>query len=182
MRTLIINGSPRKDGDTSALIKELKKHLGGDFLELSAYYNKIAPCNDCRSCWKKKGCVIKDDMELIYSDDFDTVVIATPLYMSGLPGPLVSLASRFQSYYATKRFIKEPMNIKPKHAILIIVGGGDGRPDPAIDLTKWMFRYMNATFDDNNAVFSLKTDQLPASMDQEALMKISEIADRFNGG
>lgn len=54
LKTLIINGSPRKNGDTSELIEELKKQLNSDFIEISAYYDKISTCKDCRQCWKKK--------------------------------------------------------------------------------------------------------------------------------
>lgn len=65
MKTLIINGSPRKSGDTSELITRLKKQINGEIVEISAYYSKISPCIDCRLCWKKKGCAIKDDMIII---------------------------------------------------------------------------------------------------------------------
>ena len=51
-KTLIINGSPRPKGDTAALIAELKRNLKGEVVELSAFRSKIAPCVDCRSCWK----------------------------------------------------------------------------------------------------------------------------------
>jgi multimeric flavodoxin WrbA len=123
LKTLIINGSPRKNGDTAALISEFKKHITGEVTEISAYYDKIKPCIDCRYCWKQKGCVIKDDMAKIYDDDFDTVVIASPVYMSTLPGPLVSLASRFQSHYAAKRFLKDKIDVKSKNAVLLLTGG-----------------------------------------------------------
>ena len=180
MKTLIINGSPRRNGNTSELLAELKKQLHGESVEVSAYYDKIAPCKDCRLCWKKKGCVIKDDMTKIYEDDFDTVVIASPLYMSNLTGPLVSLASRFQAYYAARRFLQETMDIRSKIAVLILVGGGDGGPEPAVNLAKWMFKKMKAEFKDENTVFSLHTDEIPAKEDHNALCKISEIVCRIN--
>ncbi len=96
MRTLIINGSPRRNGDTSTLVRELKKHLEGDLIEVWAYYDKISPCIDCRACWKQKGCVIKDGMAKIYNDDYDNVVIASPVHMSNLTSPLLGIASVFR--------------------------------------------------------------------------------------
>ena len=51
MKTLILNGSPRPNGNTVALINELKKHLEGEVIELSAFRSNIAPCVDCRGCW-----------------------------------------------------------------------------------------------------------------------------------
>lgn len=179
MKTLIINGSPRKNGDTSALVSELKKHLKGEVIELSAYYDKISPCIDCRACWKQKGCAIKDDMAKIYNDDFDNVVIASPIHMSYLTGPLMELASRFQAYYAARFILHDKFVLRKKRAVLIIVGG-DGNPEKALDQAKMIFREMNAELEDQNTVFSLHTDRLPAGEDSQALIKISDIASRIN--
>ena len=176
MKMLIINGSPRKGGDTASLIDVLKHSLKGSISEISAYYSNISPCVDCRACWQQKGCVIQDDVAEIYSDDFDVVVIASPIYVSGLPGPLVSLASRFQAHYAAKRFLKNEISTKKKTAALLLVGGGDGTPTHAINLAKWMFKYMNADLNDESIVLLLNTDEVPAANDAEALYKIEQIA------
>ena len=47
-------------------------------------------------------------------------------------------------------------------------------------MAKWMFKHMKADFNQQNLVFSLNTDKLPAKLDQNALSKISEIATRIN--
>jgi multimeric flavodoxin WrbA len=180
LKTLIINGSPRKNGDTAALISELRKNLHGDIVEISAYYDKITPCTDCRKCWTQKGCAVKDDMEKIYADDFDAVVIASPIYVSNLPGPVVSLASRFQAYYAAKRFLNDSFRIKEKKAALMLVGGGDGSPGKAIDSAKWIFKNLNAAGFEKNIALSLFTDDIPASEDKAAVKKVQEIALYFN--
>ena len=49
-KTIIINGSPRVNGNTAFLIAELKKHLEGEVIEISAFRSGIAPCVDCRAC------------------------------------------------------------------------------------------------------------------------------------
>jgi len=180
MKTLVINGSPRLNGDTVHLLKEFKKHISGEIVEVSAYHDKIAPCVDCRRCWEKHGCVIKDDMEKIYADDFEAVVIASPVYASNLTGPVMSLASRFQIYFAASRILKNPIVRRRKKGVLILVGGGDGGEEPAVASAKLIFRMMNAEFNDENAAFSLKTDALPAKDDEVALEKVREIALRLN--
>ncbi|MBP3443176.1 MAG: flavodoxin family protein, partial [Methanocorpusculaceae archaeon] len=85
-KTIIINGSPRVNGNTAFLIAELKKHLEGEVIEISAFRSGIAPCVDCRACWTTAKCVVEDDMQIIYDDDFDNIVIASPVYYSTLPG------------------------------------------------------------------------------------------------
>ena len=181
MKTLIINGSPRKNGDTVFLLSKLREHINHDIVEVSAYYNNIKPCDDCRACKKKKGCVIDDDMQVIYGDDFDNVIIASPLYMSNLTPPLIGLASRFQAYYCAKRFIKDEFHLKDKKAALLLVGGGDGGPAEAIKLSQWIFKKLNANGFEKNIVLSLKTDDISTSEDKEAIKKVKEIALYFNG-
>ena len=179
MKTLIINGSPRKNGDTQSLLSIFKEHLKGDIGEVSAYYDNIKPCIDCRSCWSKKGCSITDDMVKIYIDDYDIVVIASPIYMSDLPGPLISLASRFQAYYAAKRFLHDEIKIREKEAVLMLVGGGDGKKDNAVSMVNWMFKKMNAKLEDENIVFSLQTDKITTKDNYEAIERVKEIAKRL---
>lgn len=180
MKTLIINGSPRENGDTARLIRELKTYLHGEVRELSAYYGGISPCIDCRACRRVKGCVISDGMQAVYADDFDNVVIASPVYMSGLPGPMVSLASRFQAYYSAKRFLRDKITLKAKRAALILVGGGDGSPEEAKRLAGWMFKEMNACFDEQHSAMSLHTDCVPADKNEKALADVRKIAEYLN--
>lgn len=47
MKTLIFNGSPRKNGDTVGLINEFIKELDGEYKIVNAYYCDIKPCIDC---------------------------------------------------------------------------------------------------------------------------------------
>ena len=180
MKTLIINGSPRKNGDTAALVAALKKNLTGSIVEISAYYDDVSPCMDCRECWRQKGCVIQDDMEKIFADDYKVVVVASPIYCSGFPGPLVNLASRFQAHYAAKRFLKDEIVYKKKAAGLILVGGGDGKPTHAISMAKWVFKHLNAELADENTVLSLNTDTLPAEHDADALRQINDLVLRLS--
>jgi len=182
MKTLIINGSPRPSGDTAHLLAEFKKYIDGEVVEVSAYRDKIAPCVDCRRCWEKYGCVINDDMAKIYADDFDNVVIASPVYMSNLTGPVLNLASRFQVYFAAGRILKQPVARRPKKGVLILVGGGDGGAEPAIESAKLIFKMMNAKISDEFVVLSLQTDKLPASDDAQAMEKARETAIRLNEG
>ncbi len=179
MKTLIINGSPRKNGDTIALLSKLKEDLQGDIIEISVYRNNMNPCIDCRRCWVDGKCAIKDDMQIIYDGDYDNIVIASPIYLSEFPGPFINLANRLQVYYAAKKFAKKEIEISPKKGILILVGGGGGRPDRAIELIKWMFKKLGVTYNEEHIVLSLNTNQIPALEDQEALAKLKIITDSY---
>ena len=176
MKTLILNGSPHQNGDTAALLAELKKELGGEFVEIDAYRAKIAPCVDCRACWKKPGCVIKDEMDQVYRamDDCDAVVVASPIYFSMLTGPLLSLASRLQAIYTAGRFLKVNLRGRKKAGGVLMAGGGDGSFHKALEMAECMLRFMGAASEGYAA--ALHTDACPAAQDEEALEAVRALA------
>ena len=176
MKTLILNGSPHKNGDTAALIQAFKAEMGGEFAEIYAYYEGISPCVDCRACWRKPGCVIHDKMDEVYRliAECDAVLIASPVYFSLLTGPLLSLASRLQSLYTAKRFLQVDLRGKKKAGALLLAGGGDGSCGRAVDAAQCMLRHMGAEYLGYAA--SLNTDNLPAAKDQRALTEVRQLA------
>lgn len=101
MKTLIFNGSPRKNGDTESLVNLVIDNLKCDYKIINAYTCDISPCIDCRFCWKNKGCAIQDEMQEVYSyiQECDNVLIASPIYFSELTGKLLDVGSRFQTYF-----------------------------------------------------------------------------------
>lgn len=168
-KTLIINGSPRINGDTAALIKELRSNLDGEVVELSAYHSNINPCVDCRSCWKTVRCAVRDDMDIIYADDFDNVVLATPVYFMTLPGQVLNIMSRFQPQHVATFFRGDPIILKQKKAGLILTAGGKGNEAGAEHHIRVLFRQLGGKGYEEHTVKSLKTDTLPAKDDKNAL-------------
>ena len=181
-KTLIINGSPRKNGNTAALIRELKKHLDGEAVELSAFYSGIAPCVDCRGCWKTARCVVKDDMQIIYDDDFDNVVIAAPVYFAALPGAVLSLMSRMQPWHAAMFFIKEPLVQRPKKSAAILTAGGKGNAEKALRHVGTFSKLLNASGFQDHYVISGNTDEVPAWEDEQAVEGVRNLAHWLNEG
>ena len=180
MKTLIINGSPRPDGNTVSLIRELKKHLEGEVVEVSAFYSNIAPCVDCRGCWQTAKCVVDDGMQVIYEDDFDNVVVASPVYYGTLPGSVLSLMSRLQPWHAATYFINEPLVQRPKKAAAILTAGGKGNHERAFNHLRALFRMLNAGGFEEHLVCSANTDTIPASDDPQALEQARALANWLN--
>ena len=180
MKTLILNGSPRKNGDTAAIVNKLKNHLNGEIIEYSSYYDRINPCTDCRYCWTNPGCSIDDDMLDIYdiTDGADNIVLASPLYFAELTGSLLGLVSRYQTYYA-RDFIRQERTIpKKKNGILILTGGGSGGEDHAEKTAKMIFKTIDTDY--VGKIFSLNTDTLPSIKDEAAMKSTVEIAEMLN--
>ena len=177
MKTLIINGSPREHGNTTVLLEELRRHLKGNVIELSAFRSDIAPCVDCRACWSTAKCAVEDEMKIIYDDDFDNVVLASPVYFGTLPGQVLSLASRLQPWHAAKFFLNNPLQLRPKKAAVILTAGGKGNQANAYHHIRAMFRMMNASGFEDHIVCSPNTDTIPAEKDAAALAGVAAIAE-----
>lgn len=183
MKTLIVNGSPRPNGDTVALLTALKEELKGEVVEISAFRSDVSPCIDCRKCANTGECVIRDDMDLIYNDDFDSVVLAAPIYYSTLPGAVLSLMSRFQNQRAFGRTLpKEDLKLKPKRGALILLGGEKHNEKNAVRSSSIFFRMVGADKSwQDHIVMSLDTDKIPACEDEEALRATRELATWLEG-
>lgn len=104
MKTLIINGSARKNGDTHSMIQELIKQLEGEYFILQAHSCNIHACVDCRYCWEHPQCCVQDGWQELdaYLRECDNVVIASPIYFCEITGPVLSVLSRLQGLLGCK--------------------------------------------------------------------------------
>ena len=181
MKTLIINGSPRKNGDSMSIANEMIKYLEGEVKIVHTYYDNISPCLDCRYCMNHKGCCIDDEMQVVYQlfDEVDHVIVTSPLYFSELTGKLLSFASRLQTYYVRRVLKKDSsFELKKKNAVLILTGGGDGKPDPAISRARILFKNINA--EKVGMIMTLETETIPGNEDLNALNEAKELALKLN--
>ena len=183
MKTLIINGSPKKNGDTQALIDAFVSGLSGEYRIVSRG-DGISPCVDCRYCWEHDGCAVKDAMQAVYDylADCDAVVLASPVWFSSLSGPALDIGSRFQTYFARKFFRHLPSPLKPKRGVILLVGGQPGTEVHPIANAKTILGLANIAKDDITVVTSMDTDRIPAIQDTAALVAAKSAAQRLSSG
>ncbi|MDE5699476.1 MAG: flavodoxin family protein [Lachnospiraceae bacterium] len=181
MNTLIINGSPRINGDTESLVHIIEQHISGEYKIVNAYRCNISPCIDCRYCWENCGCAIQDEMQEIYDyiQICDNILIASPIYFSELTGKLLDVGSRLQTYFCARFFRNEEVILKQKKGAVILVGGGDGRVDKAYETACTLLHHMNC-YDIHEAVYSHNTNERPARNDEQVLMGVESVIRFFN--
>jgi multimeric flavodoxin WrbA len=177
MKTLIINGSPKKKGDTTALIDEFTKYLNGEVKVLSCFSN-ISPCNDCRYCWANSGCSIDDEMQEIYPflDECDNVVLASPIWFSSLSGPLLNIVSRIQTLFAAIYFRREQKSTKQKNGVILMVGAENGTEVMPTQNALTIMKFMNVRRPCVATVYSLDTNNVPVTKDEIAIKNAHEAA------
>lgn len=109
MKVLIINGSPRKDGNSARLLREATDIFDKAGVEWESYHiggKAIRGCTACNYCYEHEGCVFGDDANLLAEKlaECDGMLIVSPVYYASANGSLISLLDRiFYSSRCDKR-------------------------------------------------------------------------------
>ncbi len=180
MKTLLISGSPRKNGESAYLLKELEGKLKGEIIRYDAYKSGIKGCVDCRYCWTHDRCAFPDFKEL---DDIirevDNIVIASPIYFSEVTGRLLDFLSKCQVYWSNKYIRKSPIEMTEKKGALILAYAGHCEEEKPYSTMKTLMNMMGVK-EYFPLITTPDTDYVPASEDKEALKKIEELAEFLN--
>lgn len=99
MKVLILNGSPRKGGNTTIALDEMKKIFSSEGIEVECVQvgdKAIRGCVACYSCRKAGKCAFDDIVNEIASifQECDGLVIGSPVYYASANGTLISLLDR----------------------------------------------------------------------------------------
>ena len=100
-KIVILNGSPRPNGNTSALTAQFKKGAEEAGNTVTEFHLSNMKLHGCLGCWHggkdiEHPCVQRDDMEQIYPvyRQADVVVLASPLYYWFISGHLETAFDR----------------------------------------------------------------------------------------
>lgn len=121
MKILVLNGSPRPNGNTVAMIAAFSEgaaEAGHEVTVFNICQKKIAGCLGCGYCRGKGNgtCIQKDDMQEVYGllAAADMIVFATPVYYFAYSAQLQAAVNRF---YALGHLAE------PKKAALLLSSG-----------------------------------------------------------
>ena len=151
MKTCILMGSPRKNGNTEAILQVFARELvahGAEAKTFWLYDKDIAPCTACRCCqktWTEFGCRHMDDMHAIFDAILasELLILATPIYSWYCTPPMKALLDRLvygmNKYYGEA---KGPSLWAGKSVALVVTCGY--RPEKGADLfEEGIKRYCN---------------------------------------
>ncbi len=99
-RVLIIEGSPRKNGNSQLLCEAFQKGAqdAGHLVDLVRIQEKkIGFCMACDGCMRNGGmCVLRDDMADVLKlfQESDVLVLATPVYFYGVSAQIKTFIDR----------------------------------------------------------------------------------------
>lgn len=131
MKTVILNASPNKEGNTKKALNELLKLIENksnesfDLIDLN-----IKHCMGCLNCSKTGECLFKDDMEKIYEsvDQSDLLIFTSPVYFNSVTSVGKQVIDRFQRTYARRFILKNSPKVEShKKGILLATAGSKER-------------------------------------------------------
>lgn len=126
-KIIVLNGSPRKNGNTSALVKSFVEGAESKGNTVTEFFLDGMNINGCKGCFgggknPESPCVQKDDMDKIYPiyKEADIVVLATPLYYWSISG---QLKCAFDRLFAVAECDPDYTNPKKECALLMAAEG-----------------------------------------------------------
>ena len=109
-RVLIVNGSPRKRGNSVLLAEQVAagaRAAGAEVETVTIQDMDIQPCTACEACkgTEDGDCIIQDDMQSLYPRvrAAESIVIATPIYWFTMSAQAKLFIDRLYALFDTAR-------------------------------------------------------------------------------
>lgn len=125
-KVLLVNGSPRPDGNTFCCLKEieaqLQKHgVASEIVQIGR--QPVRMCINCGGCRQNggAGCVFDDDLCAVITEKMkaaDALIVGTPVYYGQPNGGILSLMQRL--FFSAGHLVKD----KPAAALAVCRRGG----------------------------------------------------------
>jgi len=169
-------GSPRKNGNSVTLVKEVirgAQEAGAETTIFDLYDMNLKPCKGCLACRKTGNCVMQDDFQNMFKHiiDADVVVFGSPIYLWQITAQMKLLWDRLCGLFDE--------NHKPRYAAKsLIMVYSQGNPNAQAFQTSFQsYEAMFKMFGLNVVNTLLQTggaDPSTAANNQELLSKAYE--------
>lgn len=136
MKVMAFNGSPRKGGNTQALLEAVLKGAaskGAETRLVNLRELNVKGCMGCDACKNELGkCFQKDDLSPLLQEmkDCDAIVLGTPVYWFHVASQFKALVDRFYCFYGWEPVpdtgeLKETMAFPEGKKFVIVTSRGD---------------------------------------------------------
>ena len=175
MKVLLINGSPKENGNTFLSLSEVAKTLNEEGIDteiVSIGKKAVQGCIACGMCGRLGTCTFRDDLYTkiwsIVKDGIDGLVIGSPVYYGGPNGSLCALLDRV--FYS----LGPDLQFKPGASVVVCRRGG---ASAAFDRLNKYFTMMNMPLVSSqywNMVYGQTPGQ--AAQDEEGMQTMRTMA------
>lgn len=176
MKVLLINGSPRKEGNTFIALTEVAKQLAKEGIESEIVWIGNKPIRGCVACGQcaAKGlgrCVFDDDICNRISEKFadaNALIVGSPVYYGQPNGALLSVIQR--AFYSNGANISG----KPAASIAVCRRGGATAAFECLNMPFQMMNMPVVTSQYWNIVYGRSAGE--AALDKEGMQTMQTLA------
>ena len=176
MKVLLINGSPRQEGNTATALKEVAKQLNSEGIDSEIVWIENKPIRGCIACGQCKAqglgrCIFDDDSCNKISEKFEeahALIVGSPVYYGQPNGALLSIIQR--AFYSNGANISG----KPAASIAVCRRGGATAVFESLNMPFQMMNMPIVTSQYWNIVYGLASGD--AAMDTEGLQTMRTLA------
>lgn len=124
MKVLLINGSPKRNGNTHIALSEVASALNENDIETKIVFigtKAVQGCIACNKCAELGRCVFNDELYNTVREKLETadaIVVGSPTYYAGPNGSLCALLDRL--FYSSASLLQ----YKPAAAVAVCRRGG----------------------------------------------------------
>ena len=126
-----MSGSPKKSGLTNLLLDESlegARAAGANTDKIILNDLSFKACQECFKCDDAGGCVLSDDMKIVYDKirDADALIVASPIYFGTITAQLKAMIDRCNAIWVSRRKVTgSGQSEKTKKGAFICVAGED---------------------------------------------------------
>ena len=178
MQILAFNGSPRKEGNTSTIIRAIlegAKSAGAEATEIRLHDINMKGCMGCLSCRKNPGiCKQKDDLSpfLEALKTCDGLVVGSPIYMYRITGQTKLFVDRIYSLYISREDGGYDSAVPPGKTFALVISQGATDPDQYQRSARWLSAMTGGGFGMKEVGKIIHSDShLNPAKDNENLLK-----------
>lgn len=176
MKVVAVFGSPRENGSSSILVKEVLRGAADAGHEVVTYeINKmnVSGCQGCGYCRKNStDCRIDDDLKNYWKDlkECGALIVSSPNYYSQVAGPMITFMNRHYCLTDSEGKCRLPEGKK----LVGVFSQGNSNPDAYKDRYDW---YLGTFLKRKMTLAGLliHADENPISKDSDLMKQAYEI-------
>ncbi|MBR9982222.1 MAG: flavodoxin family protein [Desulfatitalea sp.] len=189
MHVVAINGSPRKTGNTSTIMRSVlegARAAGAETSEAHLHTLDMKGCMGCLSCRKKPGVCAQQDglspfLEMIKT--CDALVVGCPIYMYRICGQMKLFVDRAYSLYMPKPGGGYNTAVPPGKRFAMVISQGAPDPQQYQRSIRWLAGMAGSGhgMQEVGRIIHVNSEAQPAAQDEVLLKEAREIGARLVG-
>lgn len=189
MRILAFNGSPRKKGNTSTIIRSIlngAESEGAETVEVRLHDIDMKGCQGCLACRKKPGTCAQKDGLRPYLESMKTcqgIVVGCPIYMYRICGQMKLFVDRCYSLYISREEGGYASAIQPGKNYALVVSQGAPAQEQYQRSVRWLAGMTGSGFgmQEVGRIVHSDSNLRPAEEDEALLEEAFLIGRRLTG-